>query len=553
MDGFGCAGEVQHLRRSGGRAQARSHGTTGAGRARAQEGSEAIAVTTNNAPAVEGRHIGASAIRRGIALNVLGAVLPAVAAVVCIPGIVAGLGPERFGVLSLAWVFINSIGILDLGIGRSLTRFLAVHKEPDASREAAIVWTSLVAMLALGAVAAAAAWPLAGTLSASLSHGDIAVREETASVIRILAVSVPSVMVSSGLRGVLEAHGRFDLTNRVTIPVTVLNLVLPVLLLQLGASLLEVVVALVALRVLGTLLLGRDVIEIVPAMRKLRLCAAGMGPVLAFGGWLTVSYIPGPLFVQADRWFLGSLATLSAVAFYSTPADIVSRVTVIPGAVLQVLFPVLAQALQGDRDRAARLANRSLLAIAAAVLPVLTLLVAVAPEALQMWLGPEFAAHGAAAGRILALVTFMNCMDWLAFSLVQSAGHASWTGKLRAIELPLHLGLAAILIHAAGVQGAALANLLRASVDGGVLVWMATRVLGPSGRVGRRYALLVAAGVVTMAGAAAPVPIALRLAWSVLALAAAAVGGWRLVDAEARAALSSRVAAARARVGALTS
>ena len=100
---------------------------------------------------------------------------------------------------------------------------------------------------------------------------------------------------------------------------------------------------------------------------------------------------------------------------------------------------------------------------------------------------------------------------------------------------------------------AALANLLRATVDGGVLVWMATRVLGPDGRVGRLYALLAAIGIVTMAGAAAPVGLGLRLAWSAVALAAAGVATWRLLDPEAREALTSRAAAAWARVGNVTS
>ncbi len=503
---------------------------------------------SEGAPATDSRHIGGRAIRRGLLLNVIGAVGPALVAVFCIPEIVARLGHARFGVLSLAWVFINSIGVLDLGIGRALTRFLAVREEPDASREASMVWTSLVSILALGACGGAVAWWFAEALATSLAHGDATLRAETASALRILALSVPAVMLSSGLRGVLEAFGRFDLTNRVSIPITLLNLICPAVLLYFGASLLVIVSALVLLRVGGTLLLMQSVIHVVPAMRTPRLRAAGMRSVLSFGGWVTVSYIPGPLFAQVERYLLGSLAALSAVAFYSTPADVLSRVTVIPGAVLAVLFPVLAQALHGDRGRAARLANRALLFIAVAVLPVLTLLVAIAPEALELWLGPEFAAQGARAGRILAVVTFMNCMDWLAFSLVQSAGFASWTGKLRAIEIPFHLAIAASLIHAAGIEGAALANLLRATVDGAVLVWMATRVLGQSGRVGRLYALLVAIGVVTMAGAGAPVALSLRLAWSVMALAAGSVAAWRLLDTEAREALSSRAAAAWARV-----
>jgi O-antigen/teichoic acid export membrane protein len=500
---------------------------------------------------VEPRRIGARAIRRGLALNLVGAVAPALAALFCVPVIVSGLGPARFGVLSLAWVFINSVGILDLGIGRALTRLVAVREEPDPSREASMIWTSLAAILALGLCGGALVWGLSGPIAATLAHGDGALRTETAAALRVLAASVPAVMLSSGLRGVLEAFGRFDLTSRVSIPVTLLNLVAPAVLLHAGASLFAVVAALVLLRIGATLLLAQSVVHVVPAMRTIRLRATGMRAVLAFGGWVTVSYLPGPLFAQAERWLLGSLAALSAVAFYSTPADLVTRVTVVPGAILQVLFPVLAQALQGDRARAARMANRALLVIAAAVLPILTLLVAVAPEALDLWLGPEFAAQAARAGRMLALVTFLNCMDWLAFSVVQSAGFAAWTGKLRALEIPLYLAAAAALIRAGGVDGAALAALLRAVADGAVLVAMAARVLGPSGRMGRLYALLGGAGIVAMAGAAAPVDLALRLGWSAVALAATAAAAWRFLDAEAREALSSRAAAAWARVGGL--
>jgi O-antigen/teichoic acid export membrane protein len=496
------------------------------------------------------RRIERRTVRDGLVLNVLGAAAPALAGVAFIPPIVAGLGPARFGVLSLAWVFINSIGILDLGIGRALTRFLAVRSEPDPAREAAVVWTSLAVLLAVGACAAAAAWGLSAPLAARLAHGDAALGLETAAVLRVLALSVPAVMLSSGLRGVLEAFGRFDLTNRVSIPMTLLNLALPAALLRLaGASLLAIVWTLVLLRAAGTLALLQSVVAANPAMRRPRLRAPGLRAVLAFGGWVTVSYLPGPLFAQAERYLLGAFATLSAVAFFSTPVDVLTRVTVIPGAVLQVLFPVLAQTIERDRGRAALLAERALLVIAAAVLPALCVLVAVAPEALRLWVGADFAAHATRAARLVALATLMNSLDWLAFSVVQSAGHASWTGKLRAVEVPLYLLVAAALIRARGVEGAALAVLLRAAVDGGVLVWMATRVVGPGGRIGRLYALVVAMAALTMAGASAPVGVGLRLAWCGVALAGAAAVGWRLLDPGARGALVSRAAAAWGRAG----
>ena len=58
-------------------------------------------------------------------LNLLGQVLPAAAALVTIPFLVRGLGTERFGILSIAWVVLGSSGIFDLGLGRATTKFVA--------------------------------------------------------------------------------------------------------------------------------------------------------------------------------------------------------------------------------------------------------------------------------------------------------------------------------------------------------------------------------------------------------------------------------------------
>jgi O-antigen/teichoic acid export membrane protein len=483
-----------------------------------------------NAPtAAPPRHIGAKSIKRGLVFNLLSALLPTVVALFCMRPIVGGLGHARFGVLSLAWTFVSAIGILDLGIGRALTRFLAVHEERDPEREASVVWTSLGVIFLLGCLGSSIAWGLADVLGARLAHGDAAIRSETVSVLRILSLSVPSVVLSSGLRGILEAFGRFDLTTRVSLPISVLNLLLPVVLIRLDASLPAIVWALVVLRLAGTLLFARISISLVPAMRSLRFSARGIRSVLTFSGWVTVSNIPGPLFAQAERFILGSFTAIVAVGYYSTPAELLSRVTILPAALLQVLFPVLAQAVGSDRRRAARLANRSLLFIAATVVPALTLLVAVAPEGLQLWLGPEFSSHGTWAGRILALATFVNCMAWLPFSLVQSAGRADLIGKLHLVEIPVHLALTALLIAKAGIEGAAVANLLRATVDATVIAWMAGGVLGRDARVTRRYLVLVSMGSVMMLGAALPIALTLRLLWSGVAMVIAGSAAWRLL------------------------
>ena len=64
-------------------------------------------------------------LARNTLINLLGLGLPLAAAVVAIPPIVDGLGPERFGILGLIWVFAAWLGLLDLGLGRATTHFAA--------------------------------------------------------------------------------------------------------------------------------------------------------------------------------------------------------------------------------------------------------------------------------------------------------------------------------------------------------------------------------------------------------------------------------------------
>ena len=65
-----------------------------------------------------------SLLARNTLLNLIGQGLPLVVAVVTIPFIIHGLGIERFGLLSLAWVVLGYFAIFDLGLGLATTKFV---------------------------------------------------------------------------------------------------------------------------------------------------------------------------------------------------------------------------------------------------------------------------------------------------------------------------------------------------------------------------------------------------------------------------------------------
>ena len=73
---------------------------------------------------------------------------PLLVALFTIPLLISGMGTERFGILTLAWVVIGYFGIFDLGIGRAITLMVA-RKLGAGEREAipALVWTGLALLL----------------------------------------------------------------------------------------------------------------------------------------------------------------------------------------------------------------------------------------------------------------------------------------------------------------------------------------------------------------------------------------------------------------------
>ena len=172
-------------------------------------------VKTSPAMAPEnGFHIRGSLLARNTVLNFVCATVPLVIGVVSIPYVIHGLGVDRFGILSLAWVMAGYFNFLNLGLGPATTKFVAelLGKE-ESHRLPLVVWTSVslsTALGALGAVALTAATPLLIEHTFKLSPS---LTGEAHLVFLLIACSFPVVFAMGSLRGVLEAAQRFDLTE----------------------------------------------------------------------------------------------------------------------------------------------------------------------------------------------------------------------------------------------------------------------------------------------------------------------------------------------------
>lgn len=179
--------------------------------------------------------------------------------------------------------------------------------------------------------------------------------------------------------------------------------------------------------------------------------------------------------VYLDRFVIGAVVSMSSVAYYATPHEVVTRLMVVPGGIVGVLFPTFATEMQKDRGRVARLFSHGVMVILLLLLPPTLLLVGFAEPLLNTWLGLEFAAQSAVVLQILAVGILVNSLAQVPFALLQSAGRPDLTAKLHLFELVPYILCLIWWTQIWGIWGAALAWSLRASVDGIALAIMAKR------------------------------------------------------------------------------
>ena len=418
-------------------------------------------------------------LSQNVLWNLIGTGAPLLVAIVAIPLLIGGLGLERFGVLTIAWVVVGYFSLFDLGIGRALTKLLAERLGRGHEAEnRALIWTAMLLLTLLGIIGGIFVALLSPWLVGDLLKMPVELRSEAVLAFYYLAVSIPVVTGVMGLRGVLEAHQRFGLVNSVRIPLGISTFLLPIVVLPFSTGLDHIVGVLVIARFVSWIAYALLCLRVEPDLyHPEKLDGAIMRQLVGFGGWMTVSSAVSALMVYSDRFFIGAIISMSAVSFYATPYEVVSKLLIIPAAFMGVMFPAFSSVLSQDKDRAARLYAKTVNYIFFTMYIVVLIIVTFSAEGLSLWLGEEFAQNSGKVLQLLAVGVFVNGLANVPFWLVQSAGRPDLTAKLHVIELPFYLIALWWLLVNYGVEGAAVAWLLRASVDALILFYMASRVL----------------------------------------------------------------------------
>src|SRR5699024_1039353 len=190
-----------------------------------------------------------------------------------------------------------------------------------------------------------------------------------------------------------------------------------------------------------------------------------------------------------------ALLTMSAVAYYTTPYEMVSRMLIISGSFMGVMFPAFSVFSLENREKLAGLHQKSIRYLLLALLPIVIFLILAARPLLYYWLGTEFAEHSTVVLQLLAVGILVNSIASVPYTVLQAIGRPDITAKLHMVELPIYLAMIWFFTQLIGIVGVALAWVVRVVIDGGLLLFFCNRLIrfmGESQRFMRRQLLFYA-------------------------------------------------------------
>jgi O-antigen/teichoic acid export membrane protein len=495
-------------------------------------------------------------VARNGALYFASLALPALAAVFLVPVTVRALGPSKFGLLALAWALAEGTGMFDFGLARTTVRFVADATVRGHERLREIILASVFSQAAMACVAGLLVFGLAPFLANDVFKVSPDLVPEAIAMFRVLALHVPVLLASQALRATLEGAQRFDISTALRIPGSLASVVVPAVIAPAGGSLPTILWVLLFVRVV-LLVANVDAVRrvLLRGSWSLRPHFQTLREMLGYSGWVAVSAALGPALGSFDRFVVGSIAGIAGLGFYTGAAELANRFFLIPATAFAAMLPALAHSeARGARDRALAACRAARRQLAAALFPICLALLVFAPNILRAWLGPDYAAQGGPALRILAVGVFLGGLAHLPLGVLYGAARPDLPAKIHVGEAILYLPLTVVLVRAFGIPGAALSWTLRCGADLTLSEWATRRAIGrceidlaESARARRLAVLGVAlAGTFALIAWRNATSVTTGLALVSLGLAAYGVLAWTSVlSAQERAAWMSMVSRPR--------
>lgn len=404
--------------------------------------------------------------------NLVGYVIPSLVAIPALGYMAHKLGPELFGIYTIAIAVVGYAGIFDMGLTRAITREIAIYRNNISERKK-IIASATIFLLALSTLGGC----LVLIFSASIVHFLNITATDFVDInnsFKLLALTIPLFLMNQLWIAILEGDEKFKVVNIQKSFSSTFIAGMPALFVIYDGTLLSAIAGLLFSRIISLLiafLLVRNEI----LYSGMRLDLVTFKRLIFFGGWITVSNIISPAMVYFDRFIISNMLGARHVAYYSGPSEAIARLGILPAAVGRAIFPKLS--CVGHKDELKRNMTISWLLMFAVCAPIVIFGIVFAGDILNLWLGLSYAVHSKNIFIILLVGFLFNALAQVPFTAIQSVGKAKITALLHCIEIIPYFVMLYFFVQHYGLIGVAFAWSIRVIVDWGILTVISQRLL----------------------------------------------------------------------------
>ncbi|MGE5707948.1 MAG: flippase [Bacteroidota bacterium] len=456
-------------------------------------------------------------IGKNTLINLTGALVPFLVSLMVVPPYLHRIGEARYGVLAIVWLILGFFGVFDLGMGKVCANQMARFRHDRPEECGKVFWTILLINSLLGIAGGALLCGIGWLLLGQLFKIPADLRPEALATLPWLSFSVLLTTLSTAFQGTLEGWERFDRANLLSVTSNLLSQVIPLLVATLqGPALGPLVASIVLVRFFQILLAFFACLSLSPTLRRIRIDFSRAKELFSYGGWLSVTWLVSPLLMALDRALIGTQLGAAAVGHYAIPANLVTRVQILPESLSRSLFPRFSALEAGETQTLGKEALNTLLAI---MTPLTILAIGLIRPFLTRWVGPQLGNLTAPVGVILLLGIWINSLAFIPYTALQGQGRPDLTAKFHLLEVPCYVGALWLGMSSFGLPGAALAWTFRVSLDA-LLLFGATRWKAPL--LAPCAGMVLLSGLGTLACWSHPLYPVLQGVWFCLALCLAA-------------------------------
>jgi O-antigen/teichoic acid export membrane protein len=306
------------------------------------------------------------------------------------------VGAAGYGTWSILGTIIGLGWLLDLGVGSSVTKYIAEHRgRGDASQIRRVLNTSCAVYLLIAAIAVGLLWLFSTEIVKALFRGPAA--PSVATVLSLWLWVLPIVaadLLAKPFISVINGFQRMDLSNVLLFGTNVCNALLTVIFLCAGAKLKGLVWAAVITAILNLAVSVGMVRFLLPS-----IVANPFGADLATARTicsLSLALYSGSIMTtiqgQAEKLYLARFAGVVPVGWYNMASEAASKVRRMPDL---LLGPVMAASSELDAtnesSKISQLNFRAHKYLAVTAIPLVVYTVIAAKDLMTVWLGPSFA------------------------------------------------------------------------------------------------------------------------------------------------------------------